>query len=94
MPPRRTTPLEPTIPIDPSLPPGPIHPKDDRQQPRLERDRLREPLYVGQRLDEIAHDYQSAIGQRPAAWMRDVARELLVRADNLDNEISLFPDLE
>ncbi len=64
----------------------------DRQQPRLERDRLGEPLYVGQRLVEISREYPTALRgwPTPSAWMRAVAHELNLRADVLDSEQPLF----
>ncbi len=64
----------------------------DRQQPRLERDKIREASYVGRRLVEIAEEYPQALHhwQTRQDWLRAIAHDLELRANALDAQLGLF----
>jgi len=61
-----------------------------RQQPRFERDNLRDIRYVGQRMVEIAADYPEYLGRPTKEWLQAVADELARRAMRMRAQQGLF----
>jgi len=61
-----------------------------RQQPRFERDNLRDVGYVGARLVEIATDYPEYLGLPAKEWLAAVAAELSRRAMRMRAQAGLF----
>ncbi len=61
-----------------------------RQQPRFERDNLRDVAYVGARLVEIAQDYPEYLGRPAKDWLEAVAVELGRRTMRMRAQVGLF----
>ncbi len=62
----------------------------DRQQPRLERVRLSDPVYLVERFIEIHRDYRGFVPESCPSWLREIAAEMIRRADLIDRQPSLF----
>lgn len=61
-----------------------------RQQPRFERDNLRDVGYVGARIVEIAQDYPEYLGRPVKDWLEAVAVELGRRTMRMRAQAGLF----
>lgn len=61
-----------------------------RQQPRLERVRLSDPVYIAERFLEMHRDYRGFVPEDCSSWLREIAAEMKRRADLIDRQPPLF----